>query len=95
MDRQSFPRNTLIKPVTRTVLFQGDKEVASVDENPCWQDFYDEDCSMDSTFEAGFVPSEWLKKMPCASGLEVSYVMAVIPYVRPSGICSSRISSRF
>ena len=40
-------------------------------ENPCWQDIYDEDCSMDSTYAASFVASEWLKRMPCAEGMEV------------------------
>lgn len=40
-------------------------------ENPCWQDFYDDDCSMDHVYQASFVAGEWLKRMPCAEGLEV------------------------
>jgi hypothetical protein len=40
--------------------------------NPCWQDIYDEDCTMDSIFSAGFVPSEWIKQLPCGAGMEVS-----------------------
>ena len=72
-DRWTILRHSPTPPQSsRTALFQGENEMAKVDENPCWQDFYDEDCTMDSTFGAGFVASEWLKKMPCASGLEVS-----------------------
>jgi hypothetical protein len=40
--------------------------------NPCWQDLYDDDCSMDVVYGASFVASEWIKKMPCAAGVEVS-----------------------
>ena len=41
------------------------------DYSPCWQDIYDADCTMDS-FSARFVPSEWIKELPCGSGMEVS-----------------------
>jgi len=40
--------------------------------NPCWQDIYDADCNMDSIFTARFVASEWIKELPCGSGMEVS-----------------------
>eukprot|EP00339_Tiarina_fusa_P028653 CAMPEP_0117038568 /NCGR_PEP_ID=MMETSP0472-20121206/27126_1 /TAXON_ID=693140 ORGANISM="Tiarina fusus, Strain LIS" /NCGR_SAMPLE_ID=MMETSP0472 /ASSEMBLY_ACC=CAM_ASM_000603 /LENGTH=125 /DNA_ID=CAMNT_0004748823 /DNA_START=68 /DNA_END=445 /DNA_ORIENTATION=- len=40
------------------------------DNNPCWQDLYDDDCSMDSVYGASFVASEWIKEMPCAAGVE-------------------------
>lgn len=46
-------------------------QVETDTENPCWQDMYDDDCSMDKTYAASFVASEWLKKMPCAKGIEV------------------------
>ena len=41
-------------------------------KNPSWQDIWDDDCSMDSTYAASFIPSEWLKKLPCMMGLKVS-----------------------
>ena len=40
-------------------------------ENPCWQDIYDEDCSMDNAYAASFVASQWIKSMPCADGIAV------------------------
>ena len=53
--------------------FDTDVEKATGSElNPCWQDIYDEDCTMDSIFSATFVPSEWIKQLPCGSGMEVS-----------------------
>eukprot|EP00934_Nitzschia_sp_Nitz4_P005269 Nitzschia sp. Nitz4//scaffold128_size63911//45439//45903//NITZ4_006224-RA/size63911-snap-gene-0.61-mRNA-1//1//CDS//3329534847//5259//frame0 len=39
-------------------------------DTPCWQTLGDEDCSMDNTYAASFVASEWLKDMPCAEGIE-------------------------
>mmetsp|Transcript_28804 Transcript_28804/g.43503 ORF Transcript_28804/g.43503 Transcript_28804/m.43503 type:complete len:129 (-) Transcript_28804:413-799(-) len=38
-------------------------------EDPCWQDVYDDDCSMSTVFSAGFVASKWIKSMPCGQGL--------------------------
>ncbi|CAJ1969264.1 unnamed protein product [Cylindrotheca closterium] len=38
--------------------------------NPCWQDLYDDDCSMDAVYQSSFVASEWLKSMPCAAGID-------------------------
>lgn len=46
--------------------------VHNKEQNPCWQDLYDDDCSMDAVYQASFVASQWLKSMPCAAGLEVS-----------------------
>ena len=43
--------------------------------NPCWQDLYDDDCSMDMVYQASFVASHWLKGLPCAAGLEVRIIM--------------------
>ena len=40
-------------------------------DNPCWQDLYDDDCSMDSIYAASFVASKWIKSMPCGAGIEV------------------------
>lgn len=42
-------------------------------ENPCWQDFYDDDCSMTNAYSASFVASKWIKGMPCAAGVEVGF----------------------
>jgi hypothetical protein len=39
--------------------------------NPCWQDMYDDDCAMETIFSARYVPSDWIKNLPCAKGLEV------------------------
>ena len=40
-------------------------------DNPCWQDLYDDDCSMESVYSASFVASKWIKSMPCGAGIEV------------------------
>lgn len=40
-------------------------------DNPCWQDLYDDDCSMESIYAASFVASKWIKSMPCGAGIEV------------------------
>mmetsp|Transcript_36486 Transcript_36486/g.88426 ORF Transcript_36486/g.88426 Transcript_36486/m.88426 type:complete len:123 (-) Transcript_36486:180-548(-) len=44
--------------------------MAETNFNPCWQDLYDDDCSMDTVYQSSFVASEWLKSMPCAAGIE-------------------------
>jgi len=49
--------------MTRTALF------SESESNPCWQDIYDADCTMDS-FSARFVASDWIKKLPCGQGIE-------------------------
>lgn len=54
-------------PTTSLSAKEGAKATAN---NPCWQDIYDEDCSMDNAYAASFVASEWLKKMPCGEGIE-------------------------
>jgi hypothetical protein len=41
-------------------------------DNPCWEDFYDDDCAMTNSAAATFVAGEWIKSLPCAKGLEVS-----------------------
>lgn len=38
-------------------------------DNPCWQDLYDDDCDT-SVYAANFVAAKWIKSMPCASGVE-------------------------
>mmetsp|Transcript_18739 Transcript_18739/g.30203 ORF Transcript_18739/g.30203 Transcript_18739/m.30203 type:complete len:137 (-) Transcript_18739:277-687(-) len=40
------------------------------ESNPCWQDMYDDDCAMETIFSASYTPAEWIKKLPCAKGLE-------------------------
>jgi hypothetical protein len=53
-------------------------DVPSVNEmdsgNPCWEDFYDDDCAMSNVAAAAFVAGEWIKSLPCAKGLEVSLI---------------------
>jgi hypothetical protein len=44
-------------------------------ENPCWQDIFDEDCSLDNAYAASFVASKWLKSMPCADGIAVRTIL--------------------
>lgn len=44
------------------------------DQNPCWENLYDDDCTMSNAYAASFVASQWIKSMPCASGVEVSDV---------------------
>lgn len=56
---------------TRSAIRLSAKEERAAAENPCWQDIYDEDCSMDHAYAASFVASEWLKRMPCGEGIEV------------------------
>jgi len=51
---------------------EGSHTQYAADSNPCWQDFYDDDCSMSAIYAASFVAKDWIKSMPCASGLEVS-----------------------
>jgi hypothetical protein len=41
-------------------------------ENPCWQDVYDDDDCMGAAASASFVASKWIKSLPCAAGM-VSY----------------------
>ena len=59
------------------LLAMGEKDTTPstesyVEEAPCWQDLYDEDCSMDKAYAATFVAADWIKTMPCAEGVEVS-----------------------
>jgi len=70
----------------RTVLHLESSEFNTDSElNPCWQDIYDEDCTMDSIFSARFVPSEWIKQLPCGSGMEDCDFPedALLPEIRP------------
>ena len=40
------------------------------EDDPCWQDLYDDDCSMSSAYSANFVAGKWVKSMPCANALD-------------------------
>ena len=53
--------------------------------NPCWQDIYDDDCSMSNIFAAHFVASEWIKTMPCAMGIDEDCMPndLTVPETRP------------
>ena len=48
-------------------------EVEMDNGNPCWEDLYDDDCAMSNVAAASFVASEWIKSLPCAEGIEVSF----------------------
>ena len=38
-------------------------------EDTCWQDIWNYDCAMSNIYSAAFVAGDWVKSMPCASGL--------------------------
>lgn len=38
-------------------------------DNPCWQDIWNYDCAMSNIYSAAFIAGDWVKSMPCASGL--------------------------
>lgn len=54
-------------------------------QNPCWGDLYDDDCAMSNIYAASFVASEWIRSMPCASGVEDCDVPKdlTVPETRP------------
>lgn len=60
-------RSTLRNPQNLVLL----NHLADENFNPCWQDLYDDDCSMDTIYQSSFVASEWLKSMPCAANIAV------------------------
>lgn len=41
------------------------------EDDPCWQNIYDDDCAMSTANLAVFRASTWVKGMPCAEGIEV------------------------
>lgn len=73
IEHKSFltSRRQILRPVT-FLSADSDSDAATDTENPCWQDLYDDDCGMDSVYGASFVAKEWIKKLPCAKGVEVS-----------------------
>jgi len=62
--------------------FNTEKDTQSL---PCWQDIYEQDCTMETIFSAGFVPSEWIKQLPCGAGMEDCDFPedALLPGIRP------------
>ena len=42
---------------------------AASDEDPCWQEIWSYDCAMSNIYSAAFIAGDWVKSMPCASGL--------------------------
>jgi hypothetical protein len=57
---------------TASPLYMSDSPaVTEFSRDPCWEDIYDDDCVMSSVAAASFVAGEWIKRMPCAAGLEV------------------------
>ena len=76
----------------RMIPFAGGKnnnvhteQETTVSDNPCWQDFYDDDCSMTNIAAAHFVAAEWIKSMPCGAGIEDCDMPAdlTVPETRP------------
>ena len=62
---------TATLPKTRMPLKMSSSPDAPLEsEDPCWQDLYDDDCSMSSIYSASFVAGKWIKSMPCASSLD-------------------------
>jgi len=65
------PVNTLRDDAWDESLMSSEGEIQPVStaENPCWQDIYDDDCSMSTVYSASFVAMDWIKSMPCAKGM--------------------------
>mmetsp|Transcript_15937 Transcript_15937/g.30065 ORF Transcript_15937/g.30065 Transcript_15937/m.30065 type:complete len:130 (-) Transcript_15937:421-810(-) len=38
-------------------------------DNLSWQDIWNYDCAMSNIYSAAFVAADWVKSLPCASGL--------------------------
>ena len=61
-------------PSTCQFMSEGKSDDGAVSEdesgNPCWQNLYDDDCSMSTIYSASFVANDWIKSMPCAAGIE-------------------------
>ncbi|KAL7580090.1 hypothetical protein ACA910_012853 [Epithemia clementina (nom. ined.)] len=68
-------------------IFGATRLTASVEQQqyPCWEDLYDDDCAMSNVYSASFVASEWIKSMPCASGLDDCDIPSdlTLPETRP------------
>jgi hypothetical protein len=81
----------------RTALYSESPESSagtSSQSNPCWQDIYDADCTMDSIFSARFVASEWIKELPCGSGMEDCDFPedALLPDIHPESVSHTEIN---
>ena len=50
----------------------GEGGAALETEDPCWQNFLDDDCQMSNIYSSSFVAAEWIKSMPCGEGIQVS-----------------------
>mmetsp|Transcript_28201 Transcript_28201/g.46710 ORF Transcript_28201/g.46710 Transcript_28201/m.46710 type:complete len:132 (+) Transcript_28201:183-578(+) len=70
----AFTTPAFVRPSTTTTTTSARLSMSKVPleegENPCWQDLYDDDCSMESVYAANFVAAKWIKGMPCAAGIE-------------------------
>ena len=58
----------IARPTTLLQSSQSTKDGVEVD-NPCWQDIWNYDCAMSNIYSATFIAGDWIKSMPCASGL--------------------------
>lgn len=70
--RSPLQQRSLVSVVS-TIL----KAKTETTNDPCWQELSDDDCAMENVYASHFVASEWIKSMPCASGLEVSGVKLI------------------
>jgi hypothetical protein len=50
----------------------GDGGAALETEDPCWQNFLDDDCQMSNIYSSSFIAADWIKSMPCGEGIKVS-----------------------
>jgi hypothetical protein len=56
----------------QTVLFSSIRKTSARDadiDDLCWQDIWNYDCAMSNIYSAAFVAADWVKSLPCASGI--------------------------
>ena len=95
-----IPNRAVMVRNAGTAIHSESSEFNTEVSNPCWQDIYDADCTMDSIFSARFVASEWIKELPCARGMEVSLLssqlLGVVIHVNQSARqCLVRFDSMY
>ena len=69
IDAWVCPVSTFSRP--RTVHLSTSRATArdADGDNLCWQDIWNYDCAMSNIYSAAFVAADWIKSLPCASGL--------------------------
>ena len=66
-----------VAPFSSSSLFSSSLGDETVDDDPCWEEIFDDDCAMSSVYASAFVAANWIKRMPCAAGIEVRVVGSV------------------